>query len=372
MLRPQFARDQVAHVQALEPHIKVLAKHIKYSKGSTFDLQKLMFQLTVDTSTEFLFGESVHSLYSESIGLPPPNDIDGRNEFADSFNTAQHYLASRAYSQFMYFLINPKEFRDVTAVVHKVARYYVNRALKFSPEELEEKSKDGYVFLYELAKQTKDKKVLQDQLLNILVAGRDTTAGLLSFTFYELARNPDVFNKLRKEIEENFGVGEDADLSLITFESLKKCEYLKCVLNEILRLYPSVPINFRVATKDTVLPRGGGKENNEPLYVSKGTTVAYAAYVTHRLPEYYGKDADDFKPDRWINPPKLGWAYVPFNGGPRICLGQQFALTEASYVVVRLLQLFSKLDSKDEGPYPPRKMVHLTMCHQEGVFVQME
>ena len=62
MLRPQFAREQVAHVKALEPHMQVLFKHIRKSGGRTFDLQELFFRFTVDSATEFLFGESVESL----------------------------------------------------------------------------------------------------------------------------------------------------------------------------------------------------------------------------------------------------------------------------------------------------------------------
>ncbi|CUM46031.1 unnamed protein product [Debaryomyces fabryi] len=92
----------------------------------------------------------------------------------------------------------------------------------------------------------------------------------------------------------------------------------------------------------------------------------------HRNPKYYGKDADEFRPSRWSEPEmrKVGWAFLPFNGGPRICLGQQFALTEASYVIVRLIQMFPNLSSFCEE-YPPRKSVHLTMCHQNGVFIGM-
>ena len=370
ILRPQFAREQVAHVKALEPHLQILAKHIRAAKGETIDLQDLFFMLTVDTATEFLFGDSVHSLY-DGIGLTPPNDIDGRADFAAAFNLSQKYLASRAYIQQFYWLINNKEFRDCNAKVHKVAKYYVNRALSFTPDDLEKKSGDGYVFLYELAKQTRNPTVLQDQLLNILVAGRDTTAGLLSFTFYELARNQHIFEKLKKEVYKAFGDGENARVEEITFESLKKCEYLKFVINEALRLYPSVPMNFRVATKNTTLPVGGGKDGLSPIFVGKGTTVAYSIFTTHRLKEFYGEDSSEFRPERWADLNKLGWAYLPFNGGPRICLGQQFALTEASYVIVRLLQMFPSLISKDDRPYPPRKSVHLTMCHQDGVFVEM-
>ncbi|KAK6897691.1 Cytochrome P450 52A6 [Candida tropicalis] len=373
MLRPQFARDQIGHVKALEPHIQILAKQIKLNKGKTFDIQELFFRFTVDTATEFLFGESVHSLYDEKLGIPTPNEIPGRDNFATAFNTSQHYLATRTYSQTFYFLTNPKEFRDCNAKVHYLAKYFVNKALNFTPEEIEEKSKSGYVFLYELVKQTRDPKVLQDQLLNIMVAGRDTTAGLLSFAMFELARHPEIWSKLREEIEVNFGVGEESRVEEITFESLKRCEYLKAILNETLRMYPSVPVNSRTATRDTTLPRGGGPNGTDPIFIPKGSTVAYIVYKTHRLEEYYGKDADDFRPERWFEPStkKLGWAYVPFNGGPRICLGQQFALTEASYVITRLVQMFETVSSSPDVEYPPPKCIHLTMSHDDGVFVKM-
>lgn len=371
LLRPQFAREQVAHVQTLEPHLQTLAQHINNKKGETFDIQELFFRLTVDAATEFLFGESVYSLRDGTVKDVAPLDFDGKSSFADSFNLSQTYLASRAYSQMFYFLINNKEFKDSNARVHKFCKHYVEQALATSQDELDKKSKDGYIFLYELVKQTRNPKILQDQLLNILLAGRDTTAGLLSFTFFELARNPDVFEKLKNEIYTHFGDGANPRIESITFESLKRCEYLKFVLNEVLRLYPSVPINFRVSTKDTTIPKGGGPNNQDPVYIAKGTTVAYSVYTTHRLEQYYGKDSTEFRPERWAENKKVGWAYVPFNGGPRICLGQQFALTEASYVVVRLIQMFPNLASRDDRPYPPRKNVQLTMCHQDGVFISL-
>ena len=67
----------------------------------------------------------------------------------------------------------------------------------------------------------------------------------------------------------------------------------------------------------------------------------------HRRPEYYGPDADAFRPERWetLRP---GWEYLPFNGGPRICIGQGFALMEAAYTTVRLMQVFRDIDGRDE------------------------
>jgi cytochrome P450 len=373
MLRPQFAREQVGHVQSLEPHIQFLARHIESQKGKSFDIQELFFRFTLDASTEFLFGESVGSLQTEEIGAYNPDSFDGKEEFTEAFNVVQVYLANRALLQGFYWMYNTADFRLRTAQVHKFANQYVKLALDMSPEELEKKSRDGYIFLYELCKQTRNHDAIRDQLLNILIAGRDTTAGLLSFTYYELARNPDIWAKLKAEIYERFGSGEDVQLEDITFESLKKCEYLKAVLNESLRMYPSVPQNFRVATRNTTLPRGGGKDGMSPILIKKGTNVMYSVYATHRDETHYGKDAAVYRPERWFEPStkKLGWAFLPFNGGPRICLGQQFALTEASYVLVRLAQLFPNLASFDSDEYPPRKASHLTVSLQYGTNISL-
>lgn len=376
MLRPQFAREQVGHVESLEPRVQALVKQIRKADGRSFDIQPLFFKLTVDSGTDFLFGESCDSL-SEGLASDTQLNTGGvdpqiRRDFPDAFNYAQNMLNIRMNLQNLFWLGWTSKFDRCKNVVHDFTQFYVDRALQMLEKELDEASRGGYVFLFELLKQTRDPVILRDQCLNILLAARDTTAGLLSFTFYELARNPEIFAKLRSEIQRSFGLGEDADLSLISFESLKKCEYLKWVLNEALRMYPSVPRNFRVATRDTTLPRGGGPDQGAPVLIEKGMLVSYSVYASHREPQYFGKDAETFRPERWGEPfvNKLGWAFLPFNGGPRICLGQQFALTEASYVIVRLLQTFSDIKSFDVE-YPPKLLVHLTMSLMEGANISL-
>ncbi|CAN3375045.1 hypothetical protein DIURU_005153 [Diutina rugosa] len=366
MLRPQFAREQVAHVRSLEPHVQMLARHIDLADGGEIDIQELFFKLTLDAATEFLFGQTVGSLQEAKIGATPPLDVPGRDRFADSFGYSQRVLAKRAGLNKLFWLCKPSEFTESSRQIHQFTDFYVNSVLKLSPEELEKNSSGNYTFLYELAKHTRDPQVLRDQALNILLAGRDTTAGLLSFLFHELARYPKVFAKLRDEVVSVFGEGEDAHVDDITFESLKQCEYLKAVINETLRLYPSVPSNSRRVEEDTTLPRGGGVNGDKPVFVPKGSSVSYQVYSMHRDPKYYGEDAEEFRPERWFEPEtrKLGWAYLPFNGGPRICLGQQFALTEASYVTVRLLQMFRHIDDYNDGRV--RLDTHLTMSLLDG------
>ena len=91
----------------------------------------------------------------------------------------------------------------------------------------------------------------------------------------------------------------------------------------------------------------------------------------HRRKDIYGPDALEFRPERWAPEEGLrpGWGYLPFNGGPRICVGQQFALTEASYTIVRLLQEFKGVEDRDGSPF--MEQLSLTLASANGVKVAM-
>lgn len=90
-----------------------------------------------------------------------------------------------------------------------------------------------------------------------------------------------------------------------------------------LRLHPVVPINQRWANADTILPRGGGPNQTLPLLIPRGTNAYINIYAMHRREDMWGDDAEEFKPERWENNPRRGgWAYVPFGGGPRVCIGR--------------------------------------------------
>jgi cytochrome P450 len=124
-----------------------------------------------------------------------------------------------------------------------------------------------------------------------------------------------------------------------------------------------------MANKDTYLPLGGGPDGQSPLFVAEGQEVIYSVYSMHRLPEIYGPDATEYRPERWEKL-KPGWAYIPFNGGPRICIGQQFALTEAGYTTVRILQEFQGIECRDpqEGF---TEWLTLTLASKNGTKVAM-
>lgn len=363
-MRPQFTRDQISQLDLEEEHVKKAMQAIPTKNGWTgeVDIQSIFFRLTIDSATEFLFGESVESQLGVLKGTEDPKD-----SFAYYFDKSQHTAASRARFEKLAFLADNKETRYSDKRVHDYVDKFVAIALRNAEDPKHDLEKGPYVFLDALAATTRDPIELRSQLLNILLAGRDTTASLLSWTTLMLARNPEVFQKLRETIIETFGTYSNP--KNITFASLKSCQALQYCMNESLRLYPVVPFNRRSATRDTTLPTGGGPDGKSPVYVRKGQSVIYSVHVIHRRKDIWGADADEFKPDRWTNR-KAGWEYVPFNGGPRICIGQQFALTEAGYVLVRLLQRFDKI----EDVYPERKIRYgltLTSCPADLVTVRM-
>lgn len=372
MMKPQFAREQIAHVQIVEPHIQVFAQHVRKFKGQLFDIQHLFHKLTFDAATDFLLGESVSTLRDESIGYDPKlMDMEEKGNFDESFSFLQKYVVLRASLLDFYWVANSRAFRHHVNVCHSFTQYFVDKALQLRPEELEKKSREGYTFMYELVKDNRDPVVLRDQILNLMLAGRSTTGSLLLSTFFELARNPPVWEKLKDEIRQHFGTGETKEeLALITFENLKRCTYLRWVLNEALRMYPPVAKNLREALKDTTLPKGGGPDGESPILIRKKSLVVFHIYAVQRLEKYYGKDAHIFRPERWALLSKIGWAFMPFSSGPRICLGQQFALTEASYITVRLAQMFSNIESHD-STYPPRKSSNATMQYLDGVNISL-
>ncbi|CEL62807.1 Cytochrome P450 52A13 OS=Debaryomyces hansenii GN=CYP52A13 PE=2 SV=1 [Rhizoctonia solani AG-1 IB] len=210
----------------------------------------------------------------------------------------------------------------------------------------------GDTFIDDLVSSTEDKTLIMDELVNMLLAARDTTASLLTFTTYLLTQHSNVLQKLRGEVLER--VGADA---APTYDHIKGMKYLRAVLNETLRLFPPVPINERATYSTCAVPTSSGR-----LYIPSGVQVLYSPLLMQRREDLWGSDAWEFDPERWLDERnekfvKDPMRFVPFNAGPRICLGQQFAYNEASFVLIRLLQKFDKLelamDAAPQGSAPP-------------------
>ncbi|CAO2656392.1 Nn.00g051950.m01.CDS01 [Neocucurbitaria sp. VM-36] len=384
LLRPQFARDQVSDLELEENHVQNMMRVIPASKDGWTDItniQPLFFRLTIDSATEFLFGESVDSQLSslpDYVSSKAPMAVS-EQDFAISFDKAQGTIATASRLGEGYWLVYDKTFKEHCRRCHTFIDHYVELALAKEKASTQTTShgKQKYVFLDALVESTRDPIELRSHMISILLAGRDTTASLLSYVFMIFTQHPDIYAKLRAIILEEFG--SYSNPKNLTFSNLKGCNYLQWILNETLRLYPVVPVDGRRALRDTTLPTGGGPDGTAPVYVRKGQQVDYSVYIMHRRKDLWGPDADEFRPSRWQGR-KSGFEYLPFNGGPRICIGQQFALTEAGYVIVRLVQRFEKIEgvgntweAKERGGMGyVRHALSLTGCPSDGVMVRMK
>jgi cytochrome P450 len=167
----QFSHKQYQGLEVFREHVNNLINNIP-TDGRTVDLQPLFFRLTLDTTTAFLFGESVYSLNVA--------DTAGETVFAQAFNTAQEYIAKRFRLQDLYWLIGGKGFSDSCRAVHKFADDILDRGLNLATDGDQERH-SRYVFLDVVARDSRDRTALRHQMINVLVAGRDTTACLLSW-----------------------------------------------------------------------------------------------------------------------------------------------------------------------------------------------
>ncbi|OTB08280.1 hypothetical protein M426DRAFT_8087 [Hypoxylon sp. CI-4A] len=335
LIRPMFIKDRVSDLATFEKWSSALIAKLPPS-GKTVNIMDLFYRMTLDVTTDFLLGASVDSLNNP------------QNEFARAFNDIQRLQMLITSTGPFRRLLPEHRYKHGIQVIDRFIMPYIEQALALPEEELEKLSNSDkhFTFLHSVARYTRNRQVLRDQIIAVLLAGRDTTAATLSWAFYELSHYPEKYAKLRSEIMEAVGRTRTP-----TYEDLKNMSYLRHTLNETLRLYPAVPYNLRGALEDTTLPTVPGQP---PVSVVKGDIVFYSTLAMQRRKDLYPpasekfEDPAIFSPERWESWTPKPWQYVPFNGGPRICVGQNFALTEMAYCMVRIVQKYERLEYRGD------------------------
>lgn len=209
-----------------------------------------------------------------------------------------------------------------------------------------------------------DDRYLMDIILNFILAGKDSSANTLSWFFYMLCKNPAIQDKVVSEIEEHIGYqlgnGDNVEdfVERINDEILEKMHYLHAALSETLRLYPGVPVDGRVAESDDILPDG--------YELKKGDGVYYISYAMGRMSYIWGDDAEDFKPERWLNDngifqPQSPFKFVAFHAGPRICLGRDFSYRQMKIMSIALIRFlrFKLFDETKRVTYKTMFTLHI-------------
>ena len=227
LIRPQFVKSRVTDLEIFETHVEKLFSKIG-GQGQEIDISEHFYRFTLDASTDFLLGKSVNSLDQPEA------------PFANAFNEVQRIQNFIARTGPFNKIIPRKTFWAGLKVINSFVEPFIEKALRLDISDLSEKSNQS--FLHALAATgTRDRKVIRDQIVAVLLAGRDSTAGALSFTFLELSAQPKILAKLRREILDRIGSSRPP-----TYEDLKNMPYLQHVMNETLRLYPVVPYNVSI------------------------------------------------------------------------------------------------------------------------------
>lgn len=346
LIKPTFTRANIAdlHLAAYDVHVQRLLELIP-NDGSTVDLQPLFARLALDASTEFLFGESVGSLSPTTISK-------AARSFLDAYNYGQMIVGRRLQLPKWNIFTWDRRFWDSCRVAHEFVDAYITKGVRSCNNRKDhgpqiQAGPQPYVLAHELIKESGESpKVIRNQLLNVFLPAHEAAGVALTNIFFNLARHPEVYAKLRQAILS----AELQDGTRWTFERLKSLKYLQYVINETFRLNPAIGTNTRMALRDTVLPTGGGSpkgHGKSAVFVRKGSVVTFSFYALHRRPDLFGEDAHLFRPERWATLRPAPWSYVTFGGGPRVCPGQQLALTEVGYTTVKILKAFESIQNRD-------------------------
>ena len=195
------------------------------------------------------------------------------------------------------------------------------------------------------------------QIMTFLIAGHETTSGLLSFTIYQLLRHPEIMAKLVEEVDDVLGPDRGRP---VLFEDIAKLRYVEQTLKESLRLWPTAPAFGLTARTDTTLANG--------VAVGAGDTVLVLTPTLHRDPVVWADpetfDPDRFAPDRAASIPPNAWK--PFGTGQRACIGRAFAMQEATLVLALLAWRFEL-----SSPHPYELVVKESLTLKpEGLMVR--
>ncbi|MGF9914183.1 bifunctional cytochrome P450/NADPH--P450 reductase [Paenibacillus ehimensis] len=325
ILMPSFSLQAMKgyHDMMVDIALQLVQKWARLNPDESIDVPDDMTRLTLDTIGLCGFNYRFNSYYRET---PNPFIVS----MVRSLDEAMHY-GNRLPIQNMLMVKTKRQYeRDIQSMFSLVDKIIAERKARGDQGETDLLARMLTAKDPETGEQLDDQNI-RYQIITFLIAGHETTSGLLSFAIYFLLKHPDVLKKAYAEVDEVL-TG-----STPTYEQVLKLKYIRMILNEALRLWPTAPQFSLFAKEDTVI---GGKYR-----INKGEAVSIILPKLHRDKGVWGEDAEQFRPERFEDPAQIpDHAYKPFGNGQRACIGMQFALHEATLVLGMILQQFQLLD----------------------------
>lgn len=311
--------------------------------GQAFDLSQEMMQLTLQII--------VRTMFSLDLG-------DQASTIMNAFEVGLQYINDRSFTPF-----------DLPRWLPTPGNLRFRRALKILDEQVynlvQERRQQGVVFgdLLDMLLEARDSETgygmddrqLRDEVVTIFFAGHETTALTLTWVWTLLAKHQAVETRLRREIAEVLGDRTPG------VEDLDDLKYTRSVLEETLRLYPPAWVFVRSAVEDDVI---------DGYAIPADAMIFLSPYVTQRMEQHWEKPSD-FNPERFTtehSADRHRLAYFPFGSGPRLCIGRDFALMEATLILAMMVQRYH-LELVPERPVEPVPLV--TLRPKAGVWVRV-
>ncbi len=328
LLRPAFGPLGMRNMfdQMLDIAEQMMLRWERFGPDTAIDVADNMTRLTLDTIALCGFDYRFNSFYQNEMHPFVDAMVGALGEAGARSRRPQ--IATRA------MMLSERRYRDEIRLMHEVADELIAHR-RADPDAASKKDLLS-VMLNGRDPQTGERlsdENIRYQMVTFLIAGHETTSGLLSFATYFLLRNPDALAKARAEVDAALGN------EMPTVETIGKLRYLEQVLMETLRIWPTAPaIGVRAKVDTTV----GGYP------IAKGTPIMVLIPMLHRDPKVWGDDVESFRPERFETdaaaklPPN---AWKPFGNGQRACIGRPFAMQEAMLVLAMMLQRFDLLDA---------------------------
>ncbi|TMW69645.1 hypothetical protein Poli38472_001801 [Pythium oligandrum] len=316
--------------QVFTKYARAIAERLE-SEGSC-DMQEVSAEYTLTSIFDIAFG-------TELSRFMDPERFAARMNFVNE-HCASRIFIKQYYKWFRWVMPSEYRVQQYTAEIRAIADQILLERLTEPAEKLKARSDILSLFIKK-ARELDDEsaellspETLRAIILTFLFAGRDTTAECITYMFYALARHPETQQKILDELEAASASMPGQGTETLSYDLVKQLKYLDAVAYETVRLYPSLPYNVRHAVHDDHLPDG--------TFVPAGVDVVYSPWYMGRNEAFWGKDALDFRPERWLERKTrpTAFEFPAFHGGPRVCLGMNMALLEAKIFTLVLLRNF--------------------------------
>lgn len=331
IMQPAFLKKNIDKISSVM--LKSIKEGIKewdrFKDGDVVDISSEMTNLTIKVLSNALFSMDIS---------------DNSNELSVAFRSCFEFVSYKLANPVVLPLWFPTQRNKSFIENKKTIDSVIDKLI-----ESRKNSEHEYNDLLDILLKSQDQETneymsqtqLKDELLTLILAGHDTTSAALTWTFYLITKHKDKKEILLNEIDSKIGSSE------IDFNNVDNLEYLKMIFNESLRLYPPAWGQPREAINDDII---------EGYKILKNKPIALSQYTTHRHPDFWEKPLE-FYPEHFESEKvqkRHKFAYFPFGGGSRMCIGKLFAQIEANLIIAEIMQKFDfeLYDNNDPIPDP--------------------